>query len=100
MIGYAETNNQQGCQECLAALTESHKSVMTVDASVGGRLNRVAVAQQTLANVADSETQGLSNIEDVDYIELMTRMAQQELIYQSVLKSSSMLMQLSLLNYV
>ena len=73
---------------------------MTVDASVGGRLNRVAVAQQTLANVADSETQGLSNIEDVDYIELMTRMAQQELIYQSVLKSSSMLMQLSLLNYV
>ena len=100
LIGYAETNNQQGCQECLAALTESHKSVMTVDASVGGRLNRVAVAQQTLANVADSETQGLSNIEDVDYIELMTRMAQQELIYQSVLKSSSMLMQLSLLNYV
>ena len=39
-------------------------------------------------------------VEDVDYIKLMTQLAQQEFVYQSVLKSSSMLMQLSLLNFI
>ena len=67
---------------------------------MGGRLNRVDVATQTLQTIGDSETQTLSNIEDVDFVELMTKIAQQELVYQSVLKSSSMLMQLSLLNFI
>ena len=100
LIGYAENNNQQGFQEELAKLEDSHKTILTAAANIGGRLNRCATAQQTLETIGGSETQALSNIEDVDYIKLMTELAQKEFIYQSVLKSSSMLMQLSLLNFI
>lgn len=100
LIAFAENNNQEGFQKELAKLEDAHNIILTADANVGGRLNRVEVATQTLQTIGDSETQTLSNIEDVDFIELMTRIAQQELVYQSVLKSSSMLMQLSLLNFI
>ena len=46
------------------------------------------------------EKDGLSSIEDVDAAELMIRQSQSNTAYSSVLKSSSMIMQLSLLNYL
>ncbi len=100
LIGYAENNNQQGFQQELANLEDSHKVILTSLANIGGRINRCATAKESLETVGGSETQALSNVEDVDYIKLMTQLAQQEFVYQSVLKSSSMLMQLSLLNFI
>ena len=100
LIAFAENNNQEGFQKELAKLEDAHNIVLTADANVGGRLNRATTATETLQTIGDSETQALSNIEDVDFVELMTKIAQQELVYQSVLKSSSMLMQLSLLNFI
>jgi flagellar hook-associated protein 3 FlgL len=42
----------------------------------------------------------LSYTEDIDLTELLTKLTQQQLTYSTVLKSSSMIMQLSLANYV
>ncbi len=42
----------------------------------------------------------MSAVEDVDFSELMTRLAQEQLIYNSVLKSSSMIMQMNLSNFL
>lgn len=42
----------------------------------------------------------VSAIEDVDLTELIARLARQQMSYQSVLQSSSMIMQLSLMNYL
>ncbi len=42
----------------------------------------------------------VSAIEDVDLTELIARLARQRMSYQSVLQSSSMIMQLSLMNYL
>lgn len=100
LIAFAENGNQEGFQKELAKLEDAHKIILTTEATIGGRLNRAEVAQATIETIGGSETQALSNIEDVDFIELMTKIAQQELVYQSVLKSSSMLMQLSLLNFI
>ena len=51
----------------------------------------------TLAENADDT---LSKTEDADLTELITKLAQQELAYQAVLKSSSTVMNLSLLSYI
>lgn len=47
-----------------------------------------------------NENQRISHIEDADIGELMTQLSQQQIVYEAVLKSSSMIMKMNLLNYV
>lgn len=42
----------------------------------------------------------LSYTEDIDLTELLTKLTRQQLTYQTVLQSSSMIMKLSLANYI
>ena len=42
----------------------------------------------------------MSSIEDADLTELLTRLAQQQMAYQSILQSSSMIMQLNLTKFI
>ncbi len=100
LIGYLETNNQQGCQEALDNLTAASQKVLTAAASVGAKENRVTTASTMLDTIKDNTETVQSRVEDADLTELMTQLAQQELAYQAVLKSSSMLMNLSLVSYI
>lgn len=100
LVGYIETNNQSGIQQGLANLAEASEHVLTAAANVGARENRLDVAVTTLESLHLNKSERLSEIEDADVSELMTQLAQQQIVYESVLKSSSMIMRMSLLNYV
>ncbi|MHC1787946.1 flagellar hook-associated protein FlgL [Solidesulfovibrio sp.] len=100
LVGYLETNNQQGCQEALDQLTASQEQVLTMTASVGARENRVEAAGTMVETLAENANTTLSKVEDADLTELITKLAQQELAYQAVLKSSSTVMNLSLVSYI
>ena len=100
LIAYTETNSQDGAAQCVEDLREVDKFIQTKNANIGGRENRLSISSYMLQTMEDTETQALSSIEDVDLFELTTRMAQQQITLQSVLKSSSMMMQLSLLNFI
>ena len=100
LVGYLETNNQGGVQQALADLRSSSQNILNYAADVGARENRMLVAEGVLDNLKANQTEQLSVTEDVDISELMTRLAQQQLAYQSVLKSSSMIMNMSLMNYL
>ena len=100
LIGYCETNDQDGIQRCLEELDDCLKLVTTKLADVGGRENRLQVAYETATIRELSEESGRSVIEDADAITLMTKLAQQQLAYNTVLKSSSMIMQMSLMNFI
>ncbi len=100
LVGYLETNNQAGVQQALADLRSSSQTILNYAADVGARENRLTVAENVLEGLADNQTTQLSNTEDVDLTKLMTALAQQQLAYQSVLKSTSMIMSLSLMNYL
>ncbi|WP_415712752.1 flagellar hook-associated protein FlgL [Maridesulfovibrio sp.] len=100
LVAFLETNNQTGVQECLDSLNASQKHLLTKAADVGGRENRLAVADQVLSSLELNEKDRISHIEDVDVGELMTKLSQQQLVYEAVLKSSSMIMKMNLLNYV
>jgi flagellar hook-associated protein 3 FlgL len=100
LVGYIETNNQHGIQEALESLREASEHVMTKAASVGGRENRLNVAENVLSQLELNNSERLSKIEDVDVAELMTQLAQQQLVYESVLKSSSMIMRLNLTSFI
>ncbi len=100
LIAFTETNSQQGVQQALGELEGVLKHIVTNAAVVGGRENRLAVTHDALVMRMYDEKDGLSSIEDVDAAELMIRQSQSNTAYSSVLKSSSMIMQLSLLNYL
>lgn len=100
LIAYTETNSQDGAAQCVEDLREVDKFIQTKNANVGGRENRLSISKFMLQTTEDTETEALSSVEDVDLFELTTRMAQQQIALQSVLKSSSMMMQLSLLNFI
>ncbi len=100
LVGYMETNNQSGIQEALADLDTASSLIMTQAASLGGRENRLEVAGNVLETIELDEKARMSNIEDIDVAELMTKLAQQQLVYNSVLKSSAQIMQMNLTNYI
>lgn len=100
LVAFLETNNQQGVSQSLEGLKLCQTQITTALASVGGRENRVATTTTILGNLSDSVSSQLSSVEDVDLTKLLIHLSQQETAYQAVLKSSSTIMQMSLMNYI
>ncbi len=100
LVAFLETNNQQGCQEVLAAITPIGQHLMNHAARVGATENRLIVADGVLETIQLNEKERLSAVEDADVSELMTKLANQQIIYETVLRSSSMVMRLSLANFI
>jgi flagellar hook-associated protein 3 FlgL len=100
LVAFTECNNQEGIQQCLEDLTTAHQTVMTAAAKIGGKENRLEITKQVLGYQKLDKEERLSYVEDVDLTELLTRLAQQELAYSTVLKSSAMIMQLNLTKFI
>ncbi len=100
LVAALENNDQQGCAEALEGLKAGQEYFTTQLASVGARENRLEVAATVLSGLKLNETERMSNIEDADLATLMTELANQQLSYEAVLKSSSMIMKMSLVNYL
>ncbi|MDE7241447.1 flagellar hook protein [Desulfovibrio sp.] len=99
-IGYLEGNNQEGAQRTLAALKVAEKQILSAATAIGGKENRIQTASDVLSFQKLDQQERLSYTEDIDLTELLTKLTRQQLTYQTVLQSSSMIMKLSLANYV
>ncbi len=99
-IGYLDTNNQSGVQESLSNLDSNIKHISNTLASVGARENRLDVADSTMSSLVDNQKNRKSNLEDVDVAEIMTKLQSQRVAYQAVLRSTSQVMQMNLMNYI
>lgn len=100
LIAYCQTNNQDGCGESVEELRKMSEHLLTKLASVGGKCNRVGANLTVLTTHQLNQEQRMSNIEDVDLTTLLNNIKKQEVTYQGVLQTSSMIMNLSLLNYI
>jgi len=99
-ISYCENNNQEGCQETLTRIAAVQQNVLTQTARVGGLENRVSTASDLLSFQKVDQQERLSYTEDIDLTELLNNLTRQQLTYQTVLQSSSKIMQMSLANYL
>lgn len=99
-IAYLENNNQEGCQRTLERIATVQDHILTEAARIGGLENRVETVSDVLSFQKVDQQERLSYIEDIDLTELLTKLTQQQLTYQTVLQSSSMIMQMSLANYI
>ena len=99
-IAYLENNNQTGCQRTLERIASVQNHILTNAARVGGLENRVSTAADVLSFQKVDQEERLSYIEDIDLTELLNKLTRQQLTYQTVLQSSSKIMQMSLANYI
>lgn len=81
-------------------LTTAQNQILTEAARVGGMENRLTQAKDILSFQKLDQKDRLSYIQDVDLTELLTKLTQQQTAYQTVLQSSSMIMQMNLTKYL
>lgn len=100
LVGFIESNNESGVSQSLEELRGASEHVLTQAARVGGRENRLEVSANVLTSLKLNKESRLSTVEDADVADLLTKVAQQQLVYEAVLKTSSQIMQMSLMNYI
>lgn len=100
LITFCEFNNRQGVADTLERLTKAQGRITTYAAEIGGKENRIDLAADIIAMEKEQQTGRLSYTEDIDLTELLTNLSKQELAYNTVLKSSSMIMQMNLTKYL
>ncbi|MDR2893211.1 MAG: hypothetical protein LBV80_09040 [Deltaproteobacteria bacterium] len=99
-ISAFESNSQQGCQEVLGELKDVMGHVVNFRTMAGSRINRIESIGQQLEYLEYDESDHLSALEDADLSELLSKISAQQLAYNSILKTSSMIMQMSLMNFL
>lgn len=100
LIGALETNDIDTVSECVEELKEAQKALLTVEAGVGARDNKVTAVDGMLDTRFSSDEKMLSSLEDADMTVLMVDLESAATMYQSVVETSSKIMQLRLLNYI
>ncbi|TVM15939.1 flagellar hook-associated protein 3 [Oceanidesulfovibrio indonesiensis] len=100
LVGYLETNNQDGAAECLDKLSGAHARLTVALGDIGGRETRLEFARNSVETIKATTAANISDIEDVDITQLTIDLAKAEYAYQAVLRSSSQIMNLSLLDYI
>lgn len=100
LIAACETNSQSDVSQSKADIEDSLKNILYHNTDLGGKSNRLDVTLIVLDDQKINDTARKSAVEDVDFTELMTRLTQQQIAYNTVLKSSSMIMQMNLTKFV
>ncbi|MCP4716017.1 MAG: flagellar hook-associated protein 3 [Deltaproteobacteria bacterium] len=95
-----QDNHQHGVQRALEQLNESMQQVIQERASVGTSLAQMNSAKMTLVDFAFQTETLLSETEDTDMIDALTRLEQSGIAFEATLKSTAMITNLNLVNYV
>jgi len=95
-----KNNDQENISKSIGYVDNAIQQVSERLADVGARMNRSKAAENMLSELKTSQKERKSEIEDVDYAKLMSQLKQQNTVYQTILKSSSMIMRTSLVDYV
>lgn len=99
-IAALEFNNQEGCQEAYAKLSTCLEYVTTQTSRTGALENRVSLAYDVNTSTLLSQEGVLSGTEDIDLTDLLSKLIRQQTTYQTVLMSSSRIMNMGLMNYL
>ncbi len=97
---YLAENDVDGLERSLGRIEKHYEYTKSLVADSGIRMSRIEVKQKINVDLKLSLTERRSNLEDADIIEAIMSLKTNELAYEASLKSSSRLMQLSLVDYI
>ncbi len=100
LITDLRTNDVDGILNSLDSLDLNFNDLSTKISDVGSKMNRLEIKENILQELAITNTERLSLIEDADIAEAVMNLKAVELTYQAALKSSASIMELSLVDYI
>jgi flagellar hook-associated protein 3 FlgL len=89
-----------GVNQALNGLDNAMSNIVNVQASVGSRLNELTALSSTQTNLGLQFQQTLSQLQDVDYNQAVSTLAQEQTTLQAAQKSFLQVMNLSIFNYM
>lgn len=95
-----QAGNTSAVRNDIGVLDTGLDGLMATRADVGGRVNRLEAAQARQQQVQSRLTEQLSNVEDTDFAEAITRFSIQENVYKAALAAGSRALQPSLFDYL
>jgi flagellar hook-associated protein 3 FlgL len=95
-----ESNDVGGIEDAMSDLEGHFDDISAKISDVGSKMNRMEVKEKILEDLNFANTDRLSQIEDADYAEAITRLTATELAYQAALSSSAKLMTQTLMDYM
>lgn len=93
-------NDQQGIQDLLGDIEDASVVLNNKLAKVGAVMNRLDTTTSVIRQAAVENQAVTSEIEDLDYADAITRLQNQQTIYQAALQSASMITGMSLVDYM
>lgn len=93
-------NDQDAIQRVLPQIDEAMNKIITERAYVGTAITQMEAAGQVLDQYSLATSEQLSAIEDTDMVEAVTQLKMQQIAYEATLKSTTMVTQLSLMQYM
>lgn len=84
----------------LPNLDSAMSQVLAARSDVGARMNRLDGSSQVNDNTKLSLTKILSNIQDVDYMQVISDLSKQQTAYQAAIAASAKISQVTLLDYL
>lgn len=94
---------EEGYKEMNATLdmfSDAHTAILTEQTRFGGVYNRMEMTESTLETTSESLTELLTNIDSIDYPEVITQWMNAQYAYQASMQVAASTMNLSLLNYL
>jgi len=93
-------NNVDEIQKTLPRFDDAISQLVKVRAYVGTSLKELEASKYILEDFELNSETLLSNTEDTDMADAVTKLSERKLVYEASLKSTSMITQLSLVNFV
>lgn len=93
-------NDQAAIGRVLPRIDDAMNQIVTVRAYVGTSLKELEAVSSVLDDIKLNAETLLSDTEDTDLADAVTKLAQRQMVYEASLKSTAMITQLSLVNFV
>ncbi|HWR67581.1 MAG TPA: flagellar hook-associated protein FlgL [Desulfomonilia bacterium] len=94
------TNDVEGIRSELTSIESASKILSDNLAKIGATVNKLDHTKSVIERSDVDTREMVSNIEDLDYADAITRLKNQETIYEATLKSASMITSLSLVDFI
>jgi flagellin-like hook-associated protein FlgL len=93
-------NNRQGVSDSITDIDNVMQALLSCEGKNGARVNRFETTQTRNEQQMTQNDSLLSNLEDVDMADAATKFSLAQMVYNAALKSASMAIQPSLVNYL
>lgn len=100
LMGFVSAGDAKGINSCLTKLDDAQDKVLAGMTEIGGKMNRLELAQSRVTNNITYLGEAKSMNDDVDAAEAITNLTMEQTVYKSALQVGASIIQQTLLDFI